>query len=979
MVALEKEVPYCTVCLVATALACHTMVLLGNLTTGTSFANLGHSTKGWSDVGISLGDSMSQDLDDKMTEIGSTLSLAISQITQVQQGLDSALSIIGQLSGHAIDAHQASTVAANNVSLLQMGYARPTGRCKTRVALPETGVYLTGSAAAKERRLTSLLEVHLDFLESGKFSQSPAVSTNVTDSFWDVVMHGLDQHPNRVQFRDRLHSALQAALGQTMAVVDKILLKFWDIIKPALLQVSKWLITFESKFQEIIQQFSTTLDRAQKIFDQIMAQLGGTAGLEEQMQKDTYSIFAITREGNDSSTDAGGVIALQDLKTVARLYGITTLQGIKATTLFRRYDANNDGLLQQSEYNNLVKDAEVPSIMTVALRTFSNRLAEIAGQVGASKHREDVAKAAAQYFFLVSVRNLNEVRWVAHRLINQSVPTEFSAAVLKEMAALYMDPNVLTPLDVGNLICGAMIQLNPVYFKQIFTKLREPTWWEEEGFKPDEMPPIVEQVTKWVTMSRERASKGTSLLETASSSSAPAMARLVVEHAVRAHKEKRRGERAELLQSFYTTDASKALRRELLGGVSASSAAHDAVIWQAMSWGTLARPEILEFAQYLSSNASIQSSTFLKQCFDFEKASSASLDSFASKVQAVVKKVQSFLSTMEEWSTRDAIDRTEKLITDFGKSALDEVEASVMTFYDRSMGSSATDANGTVGNATMGETLVSGLMSSPVTSKVMTTVVALMNDMLQALPAVIQNLKFARTEVSAVSNTLRQIFSVFKASGPPLLTDFGSMYKMIWVGYFVFFGLLTFGLLFYGFWASGWFGGPSAAGTEGYQGPVTFADRVRTCFSACTGCMRACHNSKMSFWSGALLCQLIVLVLFVLSIALGLIGGLRAFMGAGCSQIYLLGDVSICTGMLGSMRMFLENFLGQHNTSMDHYCEDQKLLTCQLISNNLMQSLIFTAGGSMLAAVASFQMILESAILHERAHWRLAFDIEKKD
>merc|ERR1719162_660923 len=94
-----------------------------------------------------------------------------------------------------------------------------------------------------------------------------------------------------------------------------------------------------------------------------------------------------------------------------------------------------------------------------------------------------------------------------------------------------------------------------------------------------------------------------------------------------------------------------------------------------------------------------------------------------------------------------------------------------------------------------------------------------------ALPSVIDDLKFARKEVSAVSAQLKNIFGMVKVKGPPVFDLVAQLYSVLWIVYFVFFGGITLGLLFYGFWSSGYFGGPDATANTEYEPPVTMRER----------------------------------------------------------------------------------------------------------------------------------------------------------
>ena len=57
--------------------------------------------------------------------------------------------------------------------------------------------------------------------------------------------------------------------------------------------------------------------------------------------------------------------------------------------------------------------------------------------------------------------------------------------------------------------------------------------------------------------------------------------------------------------------------------------------------------------------------------------------------------------------------------------------------------------------------------------------------------------------------------------------------------YFVFFFLFTAAMLFYAFWANGWFGGPQADEASSSEAPSSFSERIRTC---CSSCLVPCFN-----------------------------------------------------------------------------------------------------------------------------------------
>merc|ERR1740121_259630 len=116
----------------------------------------------------------------------------------------------------------------------------------------------------------------------------------------------------------------------------------------------------------------------------------------------------------------------------------------------------------------------------------------------------------------------------------------------------------------------------------------------------------------------------------------------------------------------------------------------------------------------------------------------------------------------------------------------------------------------------------------------------------------------------------------------------------------------------------------------------------------------------MMFWSVLLILQLIVLVLFLISMLLCIIAGVKMFLAAGCSAIYLLADDSICQGALSMLNSFLSSFWDGQTINMDQACDSMTLLTCSKLQEDFLQSVIMTTVGSILASVFSFQLIVES-------------------
>lgn len=344
----------------------------------------------------------------------------------------------------------------------------------------------------------------------------------------------------------------------------------------------------------------------------------------------------------------------------------------------------------------------------------------------------------------------------------------------------------------------------------------------------------------------------------------------------------------------------------------------------------------------------------------------------------MVKKVQTFLNQMEEYSTPKGIDRLQAQVDDFKEQAGAQVTTLAMEQVDKLV-DKAFEPLGVKANVAL---IAQPIDTAEGEEKFMDAVdqlSTLLSNLQTTLPDVIKNLKNAREQVSAASKGLNSIFSQLKVKGPPIFKQVAELYSTLWTSYFVIFGVMTVSILFYGFWASGWFGGPQAHASDEYEAPTTCMERLSCLFRCCDSCLKGCHDSNTCFWSFILLAELIVLILFVISVVLCLLSGVKAFVAAGCSQIYIIGDVSVCAGSLNTVKTFLSSFWGASDSvHFEERCNDETLLTCQLIGTKLKNSTLGVMAGSMLASVFTFQLIVESAIMHERARWRRMLDGAEK-
>jgi phage-related minor tail protein len=232
------------------------------------------------------------------------------------------------------------------------------------------------------------------------------------------------------------------------------------------------------------------------------------------------------------------------------------------------------------------------------------------------------------------------------------------------------------------------------------------------------------------------------------------------------------------------------------------------------------------------------------------------------------------------------------------------------------------------------------------------------------LPTVIVDIKFAKKEVSSVSSTLKSVFGIFKEDGPKIFNEVASLYKSIWITYYILFIMLTILILFYAFWSYDWFK-PDA--DEGPRQPQE--NQALECCCKFLDCLRDCQDSNLCFWSCVLISEAVILTMFIVSILFCIVAGIKAFIAFGCAQIYVLGDDGVCTGIMTGLQEWMGSFWEDMPSHIHDACESNTLVTCKAISHDLMSSAQECIFGSFMAAFFSLQLLFLSAKLHERARY----------
>jgi len=954
---LEKEIPYCTIFLVLGALTCHILVLVGNLEASAGINSIGTSTAGWSNVGLGMAESFKNEMDDLMSDVTSQLTQTISQLMTVSKTIDSVISVVGNATEAA---------GMGTVSLL----ATVDGGIPTPEAI----------AAARNAVISQLTQ----FVEK--------VFARISD-------------------------------GMEMLL---------DKVEPALKQVGAWLISFGDKIQAGIEGFSTTIDKVQKIFDQMMAQMAGdTKSNSEYMILNTFNLF---------DTDFSGTLSLEDFKKAGEMYGLTAMAGTKSEELHRKYDANEDlEIDNEGEFANLVVDETVPNVMAVVLRQYAKVLSQVGATVGAAKMRDEAAHGVTGYLNLVSAKNRTKVGWIVERMVNGSLPMPFTADVLKNLAQSRDDPSVVTTLDVGQIVCDDMARINASSLVNAVDLLSQSSFFESEGFDVKDQPKILEQVSTWSTSalkgSGDAASllaldamlgvddavpHGTSLLQEEDLSTRLASkARRLAEKNGLIHMEEKRQIRIARHEQLFQSATSRVLFDQLLGGAMAFR--EDPAAERAVKGGVPAVPATLEFIKFLSWNASRDSGQFMAESMTYSGQSSSAADAFATQIQGMVKRVTGFLNAMEEYATPAGIHRLRTKVEDFVVKGEQEILHVVLKQVNRTLDKAVVVATKAAVKAEekkqqleekvaraeekaeekaekkavnasgfdIAEVMALQLNDDDYDDQIpegvfgaFSKISSLLSSFQSILPTCIENLKVARKGVSAASSTLDSTFSTLHGKGPKIFSQVAQVYSIIWILYFAILAPITLSILFYGFWASGWFGGPQPDAKEGegteesYEPPAGFMDKIKTCCGSCTHCMTSwcCpsgeNSSEMCFWSMLLLAQVGVLLLFLVAILLCILAGVKAFLASGCASIYIVNDPGVCTNTIKLLQGWLATFKVGDSIDVDRACEENTLLMCRELGAKMQTSAMLTSVGGLVGAVFSFQMLVDSAVLHERARMR---------
>jgi hypothetical protein len=126
---------------------------------------------------------------------------------------------------------------------------------------------------------------------------------------------------------------------------------------------------------------------------------------------------------------------------------------------------------------------------------------------------------------------------------------------------------------------------------------------------------------------------------------------------------------------MFESEHSRNLLLQLTGGEYATDSSHasSSEATRLIKQGVPAKPETLQFAKWLAFNASRTADTFQKLSFHATATSSNAIDSFATQIQAMVKKIQGFIKMMMQFCTPKNIAKMEKKFENFATDAAKDI------------------------------------------------------------------------------------------------------------------------------------------------------------------------------------------------------------------------------------------------------------------------------------------------------------------
>jgi hypothetical protein len=1036
MVKVEREVPWCTIILVIAALTCHCIVLYGNIETSAAFRTIGVSTGGWSSVGTGIAASLREELNVILDGVEVKLIDALNQTLWVQDYIDMMISIIGnetEVAGtEVVEAFkmQAKTDKTVKTALIQVA----AGTAATPWDLLPTAILggLNQTITTLLGKITDQLEVFMDKL-------TPALEKvgEMIIKFGDKIVQILESFSLTLDNVQKMLDQIMAQLNPTMDPEMKEIMMYdtftlFDVSGTGTISVSDLeevaMIYSISALQgtkpaELVEIYDTNKDRVLdwdefgllvddpsipgamstvlRAYATSLATVAGLVGNAVMRDDVAYSVTkylelvcAKNRTKLEWVSDALGNASLP-LEFTADVFKNIAM------------DSDNPDLLTTADVGQVLIDVmwEMHPHQVLAVLDLMSTV-EFWESEGFNPTDQPIVIERVTAWITgaqrnsVSLLSVDDANYISQETL-AAMPA-MAAAIAKQNMQSHMKAKRAKQIAKHTArfsSSGAKYLLDNLLGGEAASTVDGATEAAMQAVTAGvEALPETKLFAKWLSWNAsDTAATFQDQCFDYSSKSSEALDSFanMIQGMV-----KKITSFINMLEEYSTPEGIKQLREEVSGFAVNAGADIIKVVYDKLEDYVVAGVPALEEGvnDAIDTVSEKIAETVVDQVVDpisdalagpIEKILADALGSeeaAATVSEALTDALSDLLGNMtEEVLEKQIADKLQEVIEQAITQAADVIGNTVDDYTTSSslmQTSASLDKSGIAKAAIRKATLKkAGLKSLADVTGAFDQIASLLRSFVKLLPQSADVMSFAKEEVGQVAEVMDSIFDSFAMKGPAIFDSIGDMWTAIWVLYFMFLLPMSLGLLYYGFWASGYFGGPRALQGEPdvIENPTTL-ERLSNCCSACSFCMKTYHDTQLCFWSCIILFEIVCLLIFVISLVLCVVAALKSFMLAGCGQVYMLADETVCTETVSVIQNFLATFnIGEEMVPLDQVCTSNMLLTCDLIQNKMASSTIHTTIFSFLAAVFSFQMILESACLHTRARYRRMIDALKDE
>eukprot|EP00929_Paragymnodinium_shiwhaense_P044435 TRINITY_DN22801_c0_g1_i2.p1 TRINITY_DN22801_c0_g1~~TRINITY_DN22801_c0_g1_i2.p1 ORF type:complete len:965 (+),score=264.31 TRINITY_DN22801_c0_g1_i2:125-3019(+) len=907
-----KEFPTCSVILISLCLFAHILVLYGNLQVSAAFTAAGDSAVGWASVGSGLATSLRTELAEKM-------------IADTTEDLEQAMSQSGIMGG------------AMDQALVDLANAAETNKG-------------AGAGAAMSAVATVGMET-VDKL-SGVFKENQGKM--------------IEHLKPTVQLLSRVNPRALRSIGTI------------------------------GKSVEMLQDF------AGDIIVQAGLRPKPGKGRDEVIEK-SLSLYDINGDGTVTRTE---------LKEAAKKYQVKNLQGESATVAaaFKKH-AKGEGL-DKAGFKKFMQDIDPTMIKVtgVALRMYAKKLRTTAESLQDADLRKRHAELQADILVMITRIDKKLFGQVAEKLAGKNsektgaVPIELPADVL---AALCMkvrsgkDSKELIQ-GTGKQLLGAMLKADDPRTRESVDKVSNITFWTEEGFPEAEQPECLRMVTEWMTSAvASSSSRSSSLLSeadgdmmggqtTSRSEMLAALAQRLAQESVNLFTVERIKSRARQLWPTTVSPTLRVVLDECQQGEFITDSPGGVV--KAIK----ATNETRAMSRWLSEQE-VKAASKLSDLVDVFSGQT-DFDNLADDVVESSQKMSSFFESMEVFASKDGIAHVEDIFKRFSRRGVEEVIEVIGEELNES--SAAEDSKPSLLETAvlqlprespevdqLGKDLETAVQSSPAAAVLKTTpapsakasganpnswrnMAALMRALHKNVPTAVELLEQVRVQARAASKELEVASEQIKESVAPAALG-GKAWKAVGIALFVFWLPPYLGLLYYAFWGGGYFGGPQPIDDAEYEPPSTFRERMSACWRCCCNWCTSWNDTQTCMISTVVLMQLMILVMFLLANAVGILCALFIILGSLCSALPIVSSASDCSAIInGITTLFPAFYVSNPGEDMSGACGAYSLVTCDVMAPRLKTGALLCIAGSWLAIILTSELIIQFAAMHECVKYR---------